>query len=286
MTSTLSLCIICHDRPSELGEALRSAAAEAWHEVIVLDMASDPPIDPVPGLRWIRSDVNLGVTGGRNLLADAATGDILVFLDDDAVLLSAVGARLAAAFDADRSLGAVAFRIHRPGRTGTRLEHPFRGSGRGSLAEGRACSYFVGCGYAIRRCAHIAVGGYDDRFFYSTEEVDLAFRLIRDGWRLRYDPTVEVEHRPSPRGRGASSAVPGWRLRNRVLLARAHLPAPLAALHVAVWAAKTAVEALRAGSTNDWWRLAAEGVRIPVERRPLPWALLLQVHRMGGRVLY
>lgn len=272
-------------RQAELAEALASVAGEPWHEVIVLDMASDPPIEPAVGTTWLRSDVNLGVTAGRNQLVAAATGDVLVFLDDDAVFLTPPCERLAAAFSADLRLGAVAFRVHRPGGD-VSLEQPFRGSGARREGAARECAYFVGCGYAIRRRAHVEGGGYDDRFFYSTEEVDLSFRLLRDGWGLRYEPALEIEHRPSPRGRDRSSSVPGWRLRNRLLLVRAHLPAPLAVVHAAIWSAKTAIEAGRDHSLPRWWQLARDGVSMPVVRRPLGWATLAHVHRLGGRVLY
>lgn len=282
---TISLCVLVHDRPDELRDALASVAGQPWHEVVVLDMASDPPVTPVPGTTWLRSDANVGVTAGRNRLVEAATGNVLVFLDDDAVFLTPPCVRLTEAFGTDPRLGAVAFRVHRPGRD-VSLEHPFRGEAAGASESARDCAYFVGCGYAVRRRAHLDGGGYDDRFFYSTEEVDLSFRLLRDGWRLRYEPAIEVEHRPSPRGRDASSSVPGWRMRNRLLLVRAHLPAPLALVHAAVWGARTAVEAARDQSLGRWWRLTCDGVSMPVVRRPLGWATLAHAHRIGGRVLY
>jgi len=283
----VSLCILCHDRPTELAEALASGSADGpWAEVIVLDMASDPPIDPVAGTAWLRSDQNVGVTKGRNLLAEAASAEVLVFLDDDAVFITPAVSRLQQVFADEPALGVVAFRVRRPAGEGLSLEHPFRGS-TDTADIPRECAYFVGCGYAIRRQAHLDAGGYDDRFFYSTEEVDLSFRLLRDGWKLRYDPTIEVEHRPSQKGRGRTgSAVPGWRLRNRFLLVRAHLPMAAALPHAGVWVIRTGAEAIRAHSITQWWRLGWEGLSLPVERRPLGWRQLARIHRLGGRVLY
>ena len=282
---TVSLCILCHNRPEEVRAAVRSGVTEAWQEVIVLDMASDPPIEPFAGVKWLRSEANLGVAGGRNRLAEEAKGDVLVFLDDDAVFLTPPVRRLQATFGSDPSLGAVAFRVQREGVRDVPLEHPFRGRP-AAPSQARDCAYFVGCGYAIRRDAQRSAGGYDERFFYSTEEVDLSFRLLRDGWRLRYEPQIAVEHRPSLRGRAASSGVPGWRLRNRLLLARAHLPTAVAAAHVGVWTFRTALEALRDRSLSRWWELGREGWSLPVDRRPLSWWRLLRAHRLGGRVLY
>ena len=39
-----------------------------------------------------------------------------------------------------------------------------------------------------------AVGGFDDRFFMYAEEVDLCFRLTRDGRPLLVDPSILLVH--------------------------------------------------------------------------------------------
>ena len=69
---------------------------------------------------------------------------------------------------------------------------------------------------------------YDERFFYSTEEIDLSFSLLDDGWTIAYRPEIVVEHRPDAAGRTVQPKVPGLRLRNRVLLVRRHLPISIA----------------------------------------------------------
>lgn len=280
---TLGLCVVVHQRPGELLDALASAEASAFDEVLVLDMASDPPVPPVPGVRWSRSDENTGVAAGRNRLLEAATADVLVFLDDDAVLRAPVDG-LRDLFGEDPGLAVVAFRVERPGGAVEPSEHPFRGRPR-DVPPG-PCAYFVGAGYAVRRSAVEAVGGYDERFFYSTEEVDLSFALLRDGWRLEYRPELVVEHRPSARGRAVRPEVPAMRARNRITLVRRHLPAPLATVHVAAWLVRTWREARSIGQTAAWRRGVAEGWRSAVDRRPLGWRTVLAAHRNGGRVLW
>ncbi len=46
----------------------------------------------------------------------------------------------------------------------------------------------------IRRSAFEEVGGWPGHFWYGHEGIDLAFRLLDAGWRLRYRPDVVVNH--------------------------------------------------------------------------------------------
>ncbi len=281
---TLALCVICHERPDELRDALESAPG--FDEVVVLDMASTPPLTPVPGSTWMRSDENRGVTSGRNQLAAAATADVLVFLDDDAVFTvpDPAGA-IRSAFRRTPGAGAIAFRITRADGAIVKAEFPFRGPVR-NVDRARPCAYFLGGAVAIDRAAYLDSGGFDERYLYSTEEIDLGFALARLGRSCEYDPSISVEHRPSKRGRALDPQVPALRLRNRILLARRNLPAPVGAVHVAAWAGRTFVEAARAGRVSPWLRAWREGFALPVRREPLPYGTLVRLNGVGGRVLW
>ena len=65
----------------------------------------------------------------------------------------------------------------------------------------RDADWLSGCALALRREAVEQIGGFDPGYFLYVEDVDLADRLRAAGWRLRYDPAVEVVHRV-----GASTA--------------------------------------------------------------------------------
>ena len=83
-----------------------------------------------------------------------------------------------------------------------------------------------------------------------------------------------------------STIGPAAAMHNRLLMARAHLPAPIAAIHAAMWMAMTAREAQAIGGLGAWWRGLGAGLRRPVERRPMSLGTLVRMHRLGGRVLY
>jgi glycosyltransferase involved in cell wall biosynthesis/GT2 family glycosyltransferase len=280
---TVALCILCRDRPAALSDALASAAG--FDEIVVVDMASEPPLTPVGGVTWQREPVNLGVTRGRNLLARTASADVVVFLDDDAAFVNGDASTIADAFARRADLGVLAFLVRRADGHVESAEWPFRGKPH-DIERPRPAAYFLGGACAVRRDAFLAAGGYDESFFYSTEEVDLAFTLARHGFAIEYSPDVVVEHRPAAAGRVANPAVPGLRLRNRIVFARRHLPRPIATVHIAAWAARTAREARAANGWAEWKTAWRDGRHAPVVRRPLSYRVLTRLHRDGGRVFW
>jgi glycosyltransferase involved in cell wall biosynthesis len=88
----VSVVIITRNRPAMLVAAVASALQQsiAPAEVVVVDDLSDPPIVREPSwpdtVRVVRPEVNLGVSGARDLGLRSCTGDWVTFLDDDDVL--------------------------------------------------------------------------------------------------------------------------------------------------------------------------------------------------------
>jgi GT2 family glycosyltransferase len=280
---TVALCILTRDRPGALADALASAAG--FDETVVVDMASEVALAPHPGVTWHREPENLGVTRGRNLLVKLASAEVVVFLDDDAVFVAGDGGTIAQAFAHAPDLGALAFLVRRADGHVESSEWPFRGSAR-AIEQARPAAYFLGGACAVRRDAFVAAGGYDEAFFYSTEEIDLAFAMTQLGYSIAYTPDVAVEHRPSPAGRVPNPSLPALRFRNRIVLARRHLPMPIAIVHVGAWAFRTAREARAAHGLSEWKGAWRAGHDAPVERRPLPYGKLARLHRDGGRVFW
>ena len=285
---TIGVCAATHGRAELVREMAASAQAEGVDEIVVLDAGSDPPVEAIDGINLLRADRNLGSGGGRERVIASSTTDIVLFLDDDAVLLPGARDAVLRAFEADPGLGAVAFRVQRPDGSIDPSEQVLRADQRrgGTVDEQAECAVLIGCAYAIRRAAYDETSGFDASMYYAHDDLDIGMKLIGKGWRILYEPAARAIHNPSPRGRGNPGFVAHQFIRNRCVLARRNLPLPIAAVHSAVWAAVMLRKALSDGVVRDWARGVADGWRTPLQREPYSFRTLVHVHRIGGRVLY
>lgn len=281
------------DRPAELAAAVSSITDRAGQadadtagrpEVIVVANGIPEGLPAMPsenaaGVRVVHAAENLGIPGGRNLGAAAATGEVLAFLDDDATVAEPEAVRAALArFAAEPDLGVVGLRIVDPvsGRTMRRHVPRLRS---GSADRSGPVTSFLGGACLIRRSAFAQVGGYEAALFYALEETDLAWRLIDAGWRIDYDADAVVHHPATDISR--HGAAHQRTARNRVMVARRLLPMPVAPLYVATWAAITLLRGRSVTAWRDWWQGTRAGLRAPVDRRPIGWAGVWRLTRLG-----
>mgnify|MGYP001793175695 CR=1 FL=1 len=272
------------DRAGPLRDAVRSLAPSrvlvvangvggaATATELGLDVVGD-----TSRLSVIGTDENLGVPGGRDHGVRHTNAEIVGFLDDDAVASPGLSEAVAARFDDDAQLGAIALRIvDEDGRTVRRHVPRF-----GSLDPERSgpVALFLGGACAIRRSAYDEVGGYFTDLHYGHEEVELAWRLIDAGWNIEYLADVTVEH---PRTE-ISRHERGWELtgRNRVWIAVRTLPRPASWAHALAWLLlglrRTPDRATRDAYASGW----RSGWRTAPHRTPISWRGVWRLTRRG-----
>lgn len=262
------------NRSAQVDRAVASLAGAPCH--VVLNGAPGDSTVPA-GVHVLRLPENAGVPGGRDAGVWETDVDIVGFLDDDAVAPACASARIVEEFAADDRLGAVSLRlVDEDGETARR--HVPRPGGKRPGESGEV-ALFLGGACAIRREAYDEVGGYFTDLFYGHEEVELCWRLVDHGWRIRYLADVEVFHPRTQIERHAD----GWALtgRNRVWIARRTLPWPVAIVHVAAWLVLGAVRAPAGESRRRYLAGWRSGWRTPIDRNPISWRCVWRLTRLG-----
>ncbi|UNT00990.1 glycosyltransferase family 2 protein [Streptomyces tubbatahanensis] len=272
------------NRPTELTELLESVAMQetpAQRVVVVGNGASLPPLPE--GVTGVQLPENLGVAGGRNAaltrLEQFGDVDVIVDLDDDGLLISKdVFTCLADSYERDERLGIVSFRIcDEHGHTQRRHVPRLRAA---DPMHGGLVTTFLGGGHALSARMLKETGGWPDAFFFTHEETDLAWRALDAGWKVLYEPGLVLQHPwTSPTRHAVFHRMVA---RNRVWLAKRHLPALLVPAYLGAWTLLTLARTRSWSGLRAWFGGFAEGVRVACPpRRPMRWATVWRMTRLG-----
>lgn len=207
----LTVGVPTRDRPEELAGLLALLVEEAaglrrdWRlEVLVADGSAQPGELPDPLRRAVDAaevlPVDGGVSTGRNRLARAARGEVLVLVDDDVRPdPGAVGRLAAAARPGTAVAGRVAGLGHRPGEPSALMV--VGRSGYGEPADGRTPDYAVSALLALPRDVYRSVG-WDERFAAAhLDDVAYGLRLRAAGVALRLCEQATAAHPPRRTGK-------------------------------------------------------------------------------------
>ena len=137
-----------------------------------------------------------GAAVARNVGADAADGEILLFLDADVIVSPDTIRRAVEALAADPDLTA-AFGEYTAETVPTNFASVYKNlihHYTHQTSREDAASFWCGCG-AIRARAFRRVGGFDESYAAaSVEDIELGYRLHAAGCRIRLDKSIRVTH--------------------------------------------------------------------------------------------
>jgi GT2 family glycosyltransferase len=222
----ISIVIPNWNGAQHLPTCLDSLRAQTFRdfEIIVADNASrDESLELLardyPEVRVIALDRNTGFTGACNAgLRAAEGGEFLILLNNDTEADPHWLAEVISAFERHPPAGIVASKmllfdrrtiLHCAGdifrRDGTPGNRGVWEEDRGQYAEGPVFSANGGSA-AYRRAMLDQIGLLDDDFFYSCEDVDLAWRAQLAGWPAVYAPRAVVYHKLSATGAGVTAS--------------------------------------------------------------------------------
>ncbi len=240
-------------RPDDTFECVASLLATQYPHlrIVVVDNGSAPDVrerlrQELPsGVVFIRSEKNLGFSGGNNLGIRHgldAGADYIVLINNDATLKPDALRIVAESAPMVRGLGILGGKIlvAEPDEAGQRQIWSAGGwysqlkasgylAGQGEVDQGQFdhasdTEFIPGCLWVVPSDVFRMVGLLEEDYFLYTEDLDYALRLHRARYRLYYEPRIVCYHKVSrshwqDRGR-ASPLLNYYTNRNRVHFAR------------------------------------------------------------------
>jgi GT2 family glycosyltransferase len=196
---SFSVVVCSYNGGKTIGQCLQALMQLRYdnYEVIVVDDGSRDNLAEIVSqhpVRLIRTP-NKGLGSARNTGMNAARGEIIAYIDDDAYPDPDWLNYLSYAFthsnhsaiggpnlvpDEDGDLAAC---------VGCSPGGPVH-----VLITDEIAEHIPGCNLAIRRHALLAIGGFDRRYRAAGDDVDVCWRLQKAGWTIGYHPAALVWH--------------------------------------------------------------------------------------------
>jgi GT2 family glycosyltransferase len=258
----LSVVVVTSNCREDIVRTLTAVAEQLGEgdQIVVVDNAStDGSADEAERFATVvRNDENQGFAAAANAGAALASGDLLVFLNPDAVPQPGFAEAIAAPLRDGRGwsawMGLVTAEDGRIVNTSGGVVH-FTGIawagefGRPAreVTDPHEVGFASGACLAVPRESWL---GFPDHYFMYCEDVDLSLRLRLRGGRIGVEPRARVDH-SYEFGKGGRK----WRLleRNRwATVIRTYPAALLLLVAPALLAAEVAV--LAAAAAGGWWR--------------------------------
>ncbi|MCB0822013.1 MAG: glycosyltransferase family 2 protein [Bacteroidales bacterium] len=269
----------------EMLESFRRVTYPAY-EIIVVD--NDSPTAPdiieqrYPEVKLIRSKSNLGFAGGNNLGIDAASGEYILFLNNDTEVEPGFIEPIVELMESDRSIGMVSpkikffyhrdtvqyagyskFNIFTISMTG----YGFKQKDDGRFDKLLKTNFCHGAAMMVPMEVIRKVGKMPDLYFLYYEEHDWAMRVKNAGYSIYYLPDSTVWHKESISTGKQSALKTYYFTRNRILFGRRNISGIAALLSMAymvlvaipknlvVYLLKFDIKHMRAYAFAIWWHI-------------------------------
>lgn len=219
MSMKASVVINTYNRGPYIGAAIRSIATQSFEDVelVIVNGPSTDNTEEVldslarEGYRFkLRSCASRNLSESRNIGIAASAGDVVMFIDDDAIAHPRWVERLMAPY-AERDVAAVGgFTID---HTGMGFQCRYTICDRMGNAQytsqidpeqllnagvGFAFPSLLGTNSSFRRMELLRIGGFDEVFAYMLDETDVCARIFDRGKRIVTVPNAYVLHKYAP----------------------------------------------------------------------------------------
>ena len=195
----ISVVVCTHNGSRTLEETCQAVQALEYPrvEAILVDDGSTDASAEIAGANGFRviSTPNRGLSSARNTGLEAATGEIIAYIDDDAAPDPHWLTYLAHTFAQTACVAAGGPNLAVPG-DGLVADAVAAAPGNPNhvLISDREAEHIPGCNSAFRADALRAIGGFDPGFQVAGDDVDVCWRLQESGYTISYSPAAMVWH--------------------------------------------------------------------------------------------
>jgi len=297
----ISILILTRNRINELRNLVKSiyeleGCNGKEFEVLILDNASDIKLTPedlhISGNKKpfiIRSDNNIGLAAGRNMLAQKASGEWLFFIDDDAFIAERQFLSNFVRFIdmlKNNKLSVVACNLIEYYKPWKNL-YPFSKKylKKINLKEPIKCSYFLGGAHFIKRDVFLKLNGYDEKLFFWGEELDFSYKVINSGYEIYYNPDLLIIHKASKIKNLQKNEEHYYFIRNKIYINYKYLPWYIRWISNFVW---LTFYFIQTKSISILFKATREAQRMSkiAKREILSYEALKYLHTNYGRIFY
>jgi GT2 family glycosyltransferase len=209
---SVSVVVVTFNSRAYISACLQSVIAQGYPDldIVVVDNASADGTaalvrDNFPNVRLIESTINLGYGAGNNVGARAARGDVLVFLNPDAVAEPGwLGALLDGMLTTGYQLATSKITLlkdrQRLNTSGNQIHYLGLSYCRGwkrdrsAFPKPELVSGASGASLAITRALFDRLDGFDEGLFLYHDDVDLSLRALLAGEQCLYVPDSVAQH--------------------------------------------------------------------------------------------
>ncbi|MDD4526612.1 MAG: glycosyltransferase family 2 protein [Candidatus Margulisbacteria bacterium] len=198
----VSVIVIHYNTPELLKNCLDSfyeSNKAVSFDVIVVDNASsnkfnkDRLMEDYSNISFIENSENVGFAKANNQGAVEALGEYLFLLNSDTVTNKDVLSPLVSFYESKKKIGILGPRLLNQDRSiqyyGSVLgRHKYRGN------NPRVVDFLSGAAMFVNKELYLAVGGFDENYFFYNEDLDLCKTLTRKGYQNYYHPEIVLVH--------------------------------------------------------------------------------------------
>jgi GT2 family glycosyltransferase len=257
--TTICAILIARRKPEEIKGVLTNLVNQdrVPDEIVVID--ADPEGSsavlaefPSEVVRYVCPGEEMSIAAARARGVDETSSEVIVFNREFARFERYTALDLILDILRDDTIGGTSFVVRDAGtRDLELLDYP--GNSAIRVEEARDVSAFTRSIFAVRRTAFEAAGGLDLLVGDGEQELDLAYRVLNAGFRIRYAPSILVNHR----GASAHQALMPWsydQVRDHVYLAAKLLPMGTNVAHGVLWTLASLAQSLPRKEVGDWWQ--------------------------------